>query len=247
MDERKFEPIEKKEKLPHQYDAVIVLGGGLRKVGDRYYPTDYRDADEFGMYGAGMRIVAALDLYLNSRAGRFVFATGKTEKGKSQYGSDIPTEAEVYKEKFLRMIDGLKRREDYKERFSGLDAPEIVLEDKSFNTMSNIKEILKMIEDNNWRNVAIVSSDYHIPRVKDLYERLSDKSEDSDIKVDFLSAENIVKKAEPGKYDEVMRRAYESEVAQRRLKSETQGVEDLKKGTYASGEFQFEKKEKGSE
>ncbi len=35
------------EKKEYPYDAIIVLGGGLQKVGEKYYPTDYRHSDDF--------------------------------------------------------------------------------------------------------------------------------------------------------------------------------------------------------
>lgn len=60
---------ESREQWRYPYDAVIVLGGGLRKLDSgKYVPTDYRQSDPFGMLGAGMRLVAATELYLQRQA-----------------------------------------------------------------------------------------------------------------------------------------------------------------------------------
>lgn len=61
--------IETKETYEYPYDAIIILGGGLSKSEQgKFYPTDYRHGDDFGMLGAGMRMVAATEMYLNRSA-----------------------------------------------------------------------------------------------------------------------------------------------------------------------------------
>lgn len=102
---QEFEPSEKQ----YPYDALIVLGGGLKKIRDKYYPTDYRDSDNFGMLGAGMRMVAAVDLYLNKATKNIVFATGITQKNIEKFGQTVPKESTIYKNKFQFVIDQLKK------------------------------------------------------------------------------------------------------------------------------------------
>ncbi len=234
-----LEKREIKEGRHYPYDAIIVFGGGLHKLGEKYYPTDYRQGDQFGMLGAGIRMAAALELYFQKKAKEFVFTTGVTEKSRSEYGPDVPTEAAVYREKFLRSLDALKKRGDYKEKFKEVEAPDVILEDKSFSTLSNIQEILQIIQNRGWKKVAIVSSDYHMPRVRALYQQALGQHKEILIDIDFRSAEDIVKEAEPGKYDDVIKRAYKSEEARRRVSNEARGLEDIKSGKYAVGEFQL--------
>lgn len=233
-----------KEKRRYPFDVVFVLGGGLAKIRDKFYPTDYRHGDEFGMLGAGIRMTAAIELYLNKQAKNFVFSTGRSEKTKAVFGQDVPTEAKTYKEKFLRCLEGLKKRNDYQEKFEDLEDPEIILEENSVTTMTNIKEMLEILQENKWQKIAVVSSDYHIPRIKALYERVLAKYPDIMQKLKFLSAEEVVKEYKPGKYDEAIKKFYQTSEAKKRIKNERQGVEDLRSGKYAPGEFQLTKDKK---
>lgn len=230
------------EKEPYPYDAIIVLAGQLLKRKEKYYPTDYRHEDQFGMLGAGMRMAAVIELYFQKKAKNFVFSGGASGKNKAAHGQDVPTEAEVYKDKFLRSLAGLKKRKDFEKKFENIEEPDITLEDKSVNTASNIKEVLQMIQDKGWKKVAIVSSDYHIPRITALYQQVLKKLGGVQIDISFLSAENVAKEAEPGKYDEVIERAYKSSGAEKRIASEAKGLADLKSGKYVMGEFQLEDK-----
>ena len=236
---------ETEEPKPYPYDAVIVLGGGLVKVGDRFYPTDYRHGDQFGILGAGLRIVAAVELYLGGKAIIFIFTTGVTEKDKEQFGENIPTEASVFRDKFLRVLAGLRKQSDHVKKFQGLEDPETVLEDRSVSTRSNIEELLKLAVGNKWKKIGLVTNNYHIPRVKALYEqelRQYQKLGIMEPDIDFLSAEDIAKATEPGKYDTVIKRFSRTAEAKRRIASDRQGLEDLRAGRYAVEEFQLKGK-----
>lgn len=243
MEKPNIEQAKEKEKQ-YTFDALIVLGGGLNKLNDKFYPTDYRQGDEFGMLGAGMRLVAAVDLYLDGQVKNIVFSTGATEKNKSAHGPNIPTEAETYQDKFLRSLDALKKRKENAEKIKNLEEPETILEEKSVTTLTNIKECLQIVKDKGWKKIAIVSSDYHIPRIKALYEQALKQHPELQIEIEFMSAEDVVKKAEPGKYDKIIETAYKTPEAKKRLANEAKGVKDIKSGKCALGEFQLEDKNK---
>lgn len=231
------------ETRKYPYDAVVVLGGGLHKQGDKYYPTDYRHNDEFGILGAGIRIVAAVESYLQGHSNTFVFSTGITAKNQEKFGKNIPTEAEVYKQKFLRVLASLKRRSNFRERFQTLSEPGILLEDKSFNTFSNIQEVLRMAYSQQWDNIALISSQLHIPRVTALFNKLFAPDLREEINIDFMSAEDMVKNALPGKYDLVIGRYLRSPQSLKRLGNEQRGIIDLASGRYVPGEFQLHKRD----
>ncbi len=239
------------EKRRYDYDAIVVLGGGLHKEGEKFYPTDYREADSdpFGMLGAGMRIVAATELYLQGKANNFVFTTGVTDKNKEKFKHEVvPTEASVYQDKFERMLHGLNDSAEYHDRFANLEDPNILLEDRSNSTLTNIQNICQMILDNHWLKVAIVSSDYHIPRVSALYEQALPKLPELDFcQIKFISAENYVKETIPGKYDEVIDRYYNTPQALERIKNEQEGLKDIEAGRYALGEFQLTERNPASD
>jgi uncharacterized SAM-binding protein YcdF (DUF218 family) len=236
-----FEKPESPEKeKQYKYDAIIVLGGGLSKTEHKgkFYPTDYRHGDPFGMLGGGMRVLAAAEMYLSGEAENFVFSTGRTEKNKAQFGENLPTEAEIYGKKFLDVVNHFSK----KKRAENLEAPQIIHEDRSFNTLSNIVEILQIIKDKGWKKVAIISSAYHIPRVEALYNQALEKHPELQIEINFVSAEDTVEEAEPGKYEKVIKQFYNTPEAKKRIKNEKSGIEDIKSGKYAVGEFQLKDK-----
>lgn len=171
-----------------------------------------------------MRVIAAVTLFLKEVSKRFVFCTGITQKNISQFGKDVPTEALVYFRIFLQLI-----REEM------LEPEEIILEEKSTTTLENIREVLDIIKDRKWKKVAIVSSAYHIRRVKALCS-MALKQVGLNVSVDFLSAEGVLM---PGKYDEIIKNAYKTEEARKRIKNERAGVQDIKEGRYAIREFQL--------
>jgi uncharacterized SAM-binding protein YcdF (DUF218 family) len=239
---KKGQELRESADFVYDYDAVIVLSGGLQKTGDTYYPTDYRHADGFGMLGGGMRMVAALDLYLNKQARNFVFATGVTEKNIEKFGPDVPPESSVYAEKFLRSVQALGKRSDFSEKFVDLSEPVIVEENRSTNTASHFPEIFRILSQHNWHNVAILSSEYHIPRVEQLYQQALALEPVLTLSPVFIRAEEYVKKVEPGKYDAVINQwtnpASNSAAAMRHV-NEANGLAAMKKGQYHLGEFQL--------
>jgi hypothetical protein len=215
----------------HTYDAVIVLGGGIVHTEAGFVPTSYQDYDHFGMLGGAIRITAALELYRQHPNTPFVFTTGVTAKTTEQYGERVPTEAEVYSKLFVQEA-----------QTAGLDAPTIILEDRSVNTLSNIRECLALIVASGWQHVAVISSDYHIARVTGLIAMLQ-KAAGVTLDITCLSAESILKEHAPGAHDARIDAAYQSEKAKERLANEAAGVAALSSGSYIPGEFQLSEKQ----
>lgn len=209
------------------YDAVIVLGMNIRKIEAGYRPTTYHDYDEFGMLAGEMNIIAASLLFEQQQASTFVFSTGTSQKTKAAFGPDAPTEASVYSQDFLKRISGTKH-----------PRPTIILEDRSVNTYSNLTECIDIIASEGWRNIAIMSARYHIPRVEMLWQ-LATKSNPVATRARFLVAEDVISANLPGIYDEMITAAYHSAEGKKRLQSEAQGLQDMKDGKYVVTEFQF--------
>ncbi len=221
-----------------QYDAILVLGGNLTKKADgSFAPTTYQDSDEYGMLGGYMRVIAAVWMYLAGDTNIFVFSTGTSEKTKAKYGSRVPTEAFAYSELFKTMLASL--RPEHPEMES-LDPPTIILEDISQNTVGNIRECFAIIREHGWANVGVMSAGFHIPRVKALCELLL-PDDPIDANLTFISAEEEVKRLCPGKYDAEIDAAYASAEGQKRMKSEEQGLQAMRNGTYVMSEFQLHK------
>lgn len=210
------------------YDAVVILGGGLRREGDIFSPATYADSDEFGMLGGHMRVIAGVELLRRAESDTFVFTTGIYEKNKARLGPDVLPEADVYAAHFLEQMASMN-----------LSRPQIVLESASKTTLENMSELVRIIEAQGWKRVAIVSNTYHLPRIEALYEHLFKLRPDLHVDIAFLSAEEIVRSVLPGRYDEEIEAAYASPAAVKRAESEARGLRDLENGTYALEEFQL--------
>lgn len=228
--------LESKEDIKYPYDAVIVLSGGVRKEGTGYAPTRFEDRDHFGMLGGEVRIAAAAALYEQQESKNFVFTTGVSEKDKELHGADVPAQSQVYSEAFNKEVGRLVGSQGKQDQ--PLEKPEAFIDDESTTTLGNVEEALKLIEQNGWKKVAVVTSKYHKKRSKALFEMMTRES-DIKVKLSFKSAEDIVQEAYPGRYDAEIEAAYNSPAGIERKKNEKQGLRDILSGNYATEEFQL--------
>jgi uncharacterized SAM-binding protein YcdF (DUF218 family) len=214
--------------MSQPYDALIILGGGLRKEGSEYYPATYQENDGFGMLGGHMRLQAAIDLFHAKASPCFLFTTGVYEKNKTRLGADVPPESEVYAARF-------------KEALAGEPLPEILVETASSTTLTDLIEAIREAKKHGWHRIAVVSSDYHIPRVRALYEHVLAAQSDTQFEAEFLSAEKTVQEFQPGVFDREITEAYASDGARERQQNEQRGLQDLRDGKYATKEFQLKR------
>jgi uncharacterized SAM-binding protein YcdF (DUF218 family) len=209
------------------YDAVIILGSGIRRAGGGYRPVTYENHDKFGMVAGEIRVIAAVLLYEHDLAGTFVFSTGISERTRAALGPNVPAEALVYSQDFLRRA-----------RPAGRPDPVVILEDRSVNTYSNLVECVAIIREHDWEQVAIVTARYHVPRVRGLWE-VAMGNHPVTTSMTLLAAEDIITRYLPGIYDEMIAAAYNSPQGLKRLRNEAQGLRDLKGGHYVLTEFQL--------
>jgi len=198
------------------YDAVAVLCGGLRRGEDGYHPASFTDSDEHGMLGSHIRVLAAADLYRAGCASVFLFSTGISRKSRARFGAQVPAEAVVYADHF---------------RAEAGDGPVILLEQDSVNTAGNLRAIAALAREGQWATVAVVTSEYHLSRVRELFRRTG-----SGLAAEFLSAEAIVMAARPGAHDAEIAAGYASPAGLLRTSRERQGLADLYAGRYDAGE-----------
>ncbi len=110
------------------------------------------------------RLNYALQLYNNYVAKYLIFVGGARFK-KKLFGSQIMAEIAIRK---------------------GVEKENIIYERSSNDTISNIKEALKIIKNHNFKKVLFISSIYPIRRIKKLFEYLSFNEI---CKIDFISYE----------------------------------------------------------
>lgn len=194
------------------YDAIAVLCGGLRRDPGGYRPASFTDSDEHGMLGSHIRVLAAADLYRSGCAELFVFCTGISQKSRARFGAGVPPEAVVYAEHF---------------RAEAGDGPVVILEQESVNTAANLAAIAALAQRRQWARMAIVTSEYHLARARELFRRTG-----SALAAEFLSAEAIVMAARPGVHDSEIAAGYASPAGLRRTARERRGLADLYAGRY---------------
>lgn len=203
-----------KEKL------VYILGGGYKKGKDgRFRSTNF---EEMGLAkditGNRVRVVAARWLYRDDNKVLLI-----TSGGMGIYRSipgAIPV-SWVIKDELLEL---------------GVPRENILLEDKSDNTFQQLKELIGILEKNNFKKIIIISNQYHLPRVKAMIEYVKElgllKKMLHDLKIKLESAEKVLIKYNPEEWEKEIKNAYKSEAMGKRIELEERGVKDIKEGRY---------------
>ena len=221
------------DPLSLRVDTDVVLCGGTYKYGDMYLATTFQHEDEFGMLGGEMRVLAAVARAQRGLCRNILFAGGKSIKGAAMRGGEhvpAPPSAAAYAAQFANMLEAAESLAEESDD-SVVPEPTIILDTKTPNTNANMAHSVQLAFNNSWETMAIISNEYHLPRVRALYKIIKEKLGHS-VEVNFLAAEAVVRLAYPGVYDEEIERAYASPAGQRRLKSESQGLADIQAGIY---------------
>ena len=189
--------------------AIAILGGILKKEKEEW-KADNLEENEVDK----LRIIAADYLYQDDK-NQFLIALGGNKWLKDI--PDAPLLATVIKKELIER---------------GVPAKRIIKENKSNNTYQQLQELKKIIIKQKLQQITIISSDYHLPRIKVMIEK--------DIKLNKMltkdqliiqSAEEIIIKHEP-EQKKTIRTAYESKDMQKRIALEQKGIKDLKQGKY---------------
>lgn len=216
-------------------DAIFVISGDIvpnsiegredefRSPG--YADLDYRDL----ITGGRARVIASSELARCFPAANIIttsYALGK---------EDRPTHASVMARELREL---------------GIEDGRIILEEKSYNTLTELQEMVQLIFQNKWKSVAVVTSDYHIPRMELLFEKLKELSSEKErdhlsekvdealryinelgVVIQFVSAEDILP-IRSSHYAGLISKVRETDAYKLRVQMEQKGVEQLKEGTY---------------
>lgn len=124
-------------------DAIIVLGGGVN--GDGTLPLFTRQRTETGV-----------NLYKQGLAAYLVLSGSHPHEW--DHKRPHKTEAQVMKEHAIEL---------------GLLVEQIILEDDSTDTVSNAFHTkLDVLVPKNWRDVIVVTSDFHLPRTEYIFGKV---------------------------------------------------------------------------
>lgn len=215
-------------------DVMFVLSGNIVprivKGQERGYKSpSYGGTDIHGLVnGAKARVIACAEASFYFPEAKIV--TTSYTRGKT---STMPTDAWVMMRELVKL---------------GVDIERIILENNSDNGITELKEMVKLVAINSWQKVAIITSDYHVPRICEMWRRIETfmKPEDRDIlemelalgfmkakqvEVNFVAAESILVLRSHFYYFllEIVR---ETDGYQKRLEAEARGLKDILEGRY---------------
>ena len=215
-------------------ELVVVLSGGIVKntsvaekaTGMSHRTPSYRECDDKGLVSGGKaRVIASASLHEY-----FPDAEVLTMSHTKNKKDEEPSHAEVI-------------AEEIQER--GVPAEKIVQRKNSYSTISEIREIALHVKNGNMQNLVVISNEYHLPRVREMFNRaqelLGSGEENDEVEaalkglddanIVFVSAEDILK-GKGKKYERLFEKIESSSSYQGRLKAEERGLKDLRAGKY---------------
>ena len=204
--------------------GVFILSGGIIEKKGRLRTTSYSDVDPHGLVvGGKARVIAGAEIAKMFPEVKLV--------ATSRYETDRPTHASIIAEELRR---------------DKVNDDQIILEEESYSTYTELVEMVKISLKNKWRRVSVLTSDYHIPRVREFWRQLEVLSGGNDefieslhnfhgnSEVGFLSAEDVLENIS-GHYKYLIEKVRDSEPYKERLVAEQKGIEDLGSGKYILG------------
>lgn len=221
-------------------EAVFILSGGIKEIvepenkydflsRDRFFSNSYLDADYTGaITGGEARVVAGSEL--SKVFPELTFVT--TSRGRK----DEPSHSTVQAAELEQL---------------GVKDEKILLEENSTTTITEFVEMIKIANEKAWDKIAILTSDYHIPRYKMMWEKLANLIEGADVsdvykeeflkalaefkrnnsQIIFVGAEEVLEKVNDD-YRVLVKEAKESEGYKKRVELEEEGVKNLEENKY---------------
>ena len=202
-------------------EAFVLLSGGfvkeIKKDGTfGFRSTKINEGDAFGILWGEARTLAVAELALYFPQA-IIIVTSAPPK--------IPAIREE-----LERLSVLKNR--------------IILEKKSTNTLSQIAETIKIIHKKEIRRVVFITNEYHIPRVRAIYEnfefitqpdkeinRIIQKIKFSDTCINFIAAETILPYRDK-KFIKIIDDMKKNIAYKKRVRNEKLGLLMIKNGEY---------------
>lgn len=224
--------------------AIDILSSGIVKTGDAsavYKSGSYADVDPHGLLsGTKGRVVAAAEL-----AEVFPDAMVITNSFYPKDEEGAPTHAAVMGQELNRL---------------GIKDARIIQQKESMSTFTELSELLKMIAENKWQHIVVVTNDFQCARAKEMLSQMLDAKSQSIFKnpttysedlarfhiankevlneleslrssINFISAEDILP-FRSKHYIKLIQEIRGSELYRKRSDVEKVAVEQLKTGVY---------------
>ena len=200
--------------------AIAILSAGVRRDKKGVWSNSNltEQSDSLGAPGGRQRVIAASYLY-KLKPDYFLIACGGRGYDIKDKSPNRPDLCQITRRELIKLK---------------VPADKIITENKSNTSFEQLRELKKIIIKFKLETILIISSQYHLPRVKALINlRLKPLKKDLAAgAVKLVSAEKILLKQNPEKWREPIKRAYSSEWMKLRIKKERQGIKDLKSNKY---------------
>ncbi len=199
--------------------AIVIISAGIKKNKNGFWSNlDLTEKDnKLGAPGGRQRVVAANYLY-KIKPDYFIIASGSQGHDIKDKSSKRPNLCEITRNELKKL---------------GIPEKLVLLENKSNTTFEQLRELKKIILKLKLESVIIISSKYHLPRIRAMINKEGAlKGFMAKGKIKLISAEKILLKQNPVKWNRVIKKAYDSDWIKTRIKKEKQGIKDLKNNKY---------------
>lgn len=194
---------------------IIILGGRIINGASEWRTSNLDEADNFGIIGDRLRVVAGSLLYRNN-PDNLVMAIGG--QGQLKNLPDVPPISEIIKKELIEL---------------GVPSENILTESESGNTWQQLMIIKKIINKKEVDKSIIVSNEYHLERIRALIgcDSVLSKIFESK-KLELRAAEKILLQYQPKIWEKTIEEAYRGEKMKQRIETEKRGVAEIKSKKY---------------
>ncbi len=206
-------------------DVFFSYSGGTGPIGrgGEYRSLSYSSLSEHGIATGGRTRVIATAEIAKALPNVPIITTSF-----NRFNPEEPTMASVLKGELIKR---------------GVSRERIEEEAKSFSTVTQLTEMVKLAVERGWKRVAVMTNEYHHPRMQGMYERLDSIIDDADFqktlakfkeqgtKVAFVDAEPVMRLIDPH-FVTYLSKVARTPQFQKTLETEAKGMADLKAGKY---------------
>lgn len=211
-------------------DVLFILARGVveNKATGEFKSLGYGDTDPHGMVGgAKARSIAAAELH-----------------------HFFPDSLVVANSLIQQMPASMARVTAQELKKRGVEQEKIIIQENSYSTFTELIELIRLIVQNNWHNVAVIANEFHIPRaqamlahINDLHdpngyskkpevqEALRKIKEIQSVHIAFVSAEEVLLMANPH-YKKVIDAARQLPAWKETVEKETVATIQVQAGEY---------------
>jgi len=218
-----------KERVVHDFEGVppeviFPLSGSITQRRDGRWDTlSGSDVSEHGVITVGKaRSIAG------AKIAKLFPDAAVVANSYNRFDPNEPTMASVSKAELIR---------------KGVDEERIILEERSFSTITQYTEMIKEAVDHGWSRITVVINDYYVPRATALYEHLGTIVENDEFQqtlkqfhamngtVSFVVAEEILGLVNE-RYTRYFDAVKQTDAYKKSILMEAKGLQDLLDGKY---------------